>query len=419
MQHERLHPHIEPSHHWFTVGACIVGIVVGLLPALHAFEQLARALRRVLELFGPIAIFLQHGTQLRQPLAQGCERPTKFLEPVDALQRHPGFLQRDRQAQIARRFVGEPDRIAQIARIGGARALRDLNVATQIDDLSGAHALAKELRRRIGQLMRFIEHDGVAGRQQLGHAFVAQHRVGKEQVVIDHHDIGRQRVAPRTHHETVVPLAALLAQAVLARRGRERPGRGVLGDGRELAAIAAAGALGKARDRLQIDHRLARRQPAIVEIALQVVVAHVVGAALEQRDLRGQPQRIPHRGQIAMEELILQGLGAGGDERLAAVEQRGHQIGDRLAGAGAGLGDQHCVVGDGFGDRTGQFDLLRADAVSGDRAREWSVCAEHRIDGLATHCVAIPRGAFGCVVQGWLSASSEQSEPGARRLPPL
>jgi hypothetical protein len=46
------------------------------------------------------------------------------------------------------------------------------------------------------------------------------------------------------------------------------------------------------------------------------------------------------RGQVAVEELVLQGLGAGGDDDLAAGQQRRHQVGEGLAGAGAGLGHQ-------------------------------------------------------------------------------
>jgi hypothetical protein len=70
-------------------------------------------------------------------------------------------------------------------------------------------------------------------------------------------------------------------------------------------------------------------------------VADVVGAALEQRDRHRHLQRGAHRRQVAVEELVLQGLGAGGDDHLAAREQRRHQVGEGLAGAGAGLGHQH------------------------------------------------------------------------------
>ena len=59
-------------------------------------------------------------------------------------------------------------------------------------------------------------------------------------------------------------------------------------------------------------------------------------------------------------------MGAGGDDHLAARHQRGHQVGERLAGAGAGLGNQLAVAVDGVGDRLRQLHLLRARAEIGD-----------------------------------------------------
>ena len=59
------------------------------------------------------------------------------------------------------------------------------------------HLLAEEQRRRVGELVRLVQDHRVAGRQQLGQSFVAQHHVGEEQMMIDDDDIGIQRVALR------------------------------------------------------------------------------------------------------------------------------------------------------------------------------------------------------------------------------
>ncbi len=99
------------------------------------------------------------------------------------------------------------------------------------------------------QLVRLVEDHRVAGRQQLGHAFVAQHHVGEEQMVIDHHHVGRQRLAPRLHDEAVLVVRAVLAQAVLARRGGLRPDRRSSPARRRSSALSPVlRGLGEARD---------------------------------------------------------------------------------------------------------------------------------------------------------------------------
>ena len=80
-------------------------------------------------------------------------------------------------------------------------------------------------------------------------------------------------------------------------------------------------------------------------------------------------ERLAHRRQVAVEELVLQRLGAGRDDHLAAGEQRRHEIGEGLAGAGAGLGHQHAAAFDRLDDRLRHLELLRARAIAGDAAR--------------------------------------------------
>ncbi|MBS0599360.1 MAG: hypothetical protein JSR92_19040 [Proteobacteria bacterium] len=55
-----------------------------------------------------------------------------------------------------------------------------------------------------------------------------------------------------------------------------------------------------------------------------------------------------------MIELILQGAGAGGNDHAQPRQQGRNQVCIRLAGAGAGLGDQLVAVLEGVGDGLGQ-----------------------------------------------------------------
>ena len=69
-------------------------------------------------------------------------------------------------------------------------------------------------------------------------------------------------------------------------------------------------------------------------------------------------------GRSRCEQLVLQRLGAGRDDDLAAGEQRRHEVGEGLAGAGAGFGEQGRALGDRLRDRLGHRQLLGAKAIS-------------------------------------------------------
>jgi hypothetical protein len=113
---------------------------------------------------------------------------------------------------------------------------------------------------------------------------VAQHHVGEEQMVVDHHHVGRLRLAPRRHDEALLGIRAVLAEAVVARRGRRAPGAGILRHRGALGLVAGVAALGEAGDGEDVAGLLAREEAAGLLRPRQVVVADVVGAALEQRD---------------------------------------------------------------------------------------------------------------------------------------
>ena len=73
-----------------------------------------------------------------------------------------------------------------------------------------------------------------------------------------------------------------------------------------------------------------------------------------------------------MKQLILQVLGAGGDNHLAAGQQRRHQVGHRLAGAGAGLQHRHAFGFDRLLDRLRHLDLLRSMPKAGNGRSDWA-----------------------------------------------
>ena len=86
--------------------------------------------------------------------------------------------------------------------------------------------------------------------------------------------------------------------------------------------------------------------------ATELVAAEVVGAALHVADAQLAEQGF-EEGNVAEVELILQGLGAGGDDDALAGAQGGQQVGEGFAGSGSGLDDQVAALCesplDGFG----------------------------------------------------------------------
>ena len=89
--------------------------------------------------------------------------------------------------------------------------------------------------------------------------------------------------------------------------------------------------------------------------------------------------------EVALEQLVLQRLGPGGDDHLAAVEQRRDEVGEGLAGAGARFGDQPAALADRVRHRLRHRELLLAEAEAGQGTRERSAVAEdrgeRRVDG--------------------------------------
>ena len=69
-----------------------------------------------------------------------------------------------------------------------------------------------------------------------------------------------------------------------------------------------------------------------------------------------------------MEQLVLQGFGACGNDDLATGQHGWHQISHSLAGAGAGLANQRGAIGNGLGNTLRHGALLRTFAIAADAA---------------------------------------------------
>ena len=254
------------------------------------------------------------------------------------------------------------------------------DVAREREQLNRGEALTEEERGRLRDLMRFIQDDGVACGQDLAYAFVAQHDVREEEMMIHDHDVGGERLLARVHDEAAVVMAAFRAETVLACRGDLRPhGRG-LGDAGAVCAIARRARARETLDRMEVSDIVAIQEPTIRDRALEMMMTDVVCAALEQSDRHGNLQRVPHLRNIAVEKLVLERLRARGDDDLPAGAQRGHEVREGLAGAGPCFRDEHRALRDCGGDRACQIELAGSHAKALDYARERAVCRENRVE---------------------------------------
>ena len=382
VQLQRGRERLDPQHRFVAFDHLALARSGGpvALPAFQRLRHFHRAHAALLDRLGARGLVLEHADHRLQLLLEVGQRREEIRTRGDLRQRHAHDVLREGQAQVARGLFDGGDDFRPVGAAARVRQALGQHVAAQLEDLRGRHGLAEEQGGGVGQLVRFVEDDGVGRRQQLGHAGVLQRDVGEEQVVVDHHDVGLLRFAARLHDETVLVVLALGAHAGVARRRHQVPDRGVLGHLRQLGLVARTGHLDEARNLAQVADVIARGHAAVLHGALEVVMADVVGAALEQRHRDRGAQRRPHGRNVAQEQLVLQVLGAGRDDGLAAPQQRRHQVGEGLAGAGAGLGDQGRLVGDGLGDRFGHLGLRAARAEAADGGRERAAGTEQAVD---------------------------------------
>ena len=116
--------------------------------------------------------------------------------------------------------------------------------------------------------MRLVEDHRIAGRQQFGQAFIAQHDIGEKQMVVHDDDVGAERFFARIHHETFVEVRALAAQTIFSGRCDVAPDRGGLRHVGQLAPVAGCRCTSEGLDAFQIAHVSTRGERAICGRAL-------------------------------------------------------------------------------------------------------------------------------------------------------
>ena len=253
-------------------------------------------------------------------------------------------------------------------------------VAHQLLDAVIAERDAEVVGRHILELVRLVHDEGRAARDHLAERAVPHRRIGAQQVVVHDHDVRLGGALAHLGHEAVVVARALRPQTRLGLGRDLAPERQILRQIPQLGAVAGGGGGGPLGDDRQ-EHRALRvvaaaaveqrRRVLRLRHVVQPVQAQVVRAAFHQRRREAHAQRRGDRGEVLEVDLLLQVLGAGGDQHALAAQDGGNQVGQRLARAGAGLGEDGAAglqhVGDGLGHQP--LPLARLEARPGRRQR--------------------------------------------------
>src|ERR1700712_2486102 len=94
--------------------------------------------------------------------------------------RHSHRILPEREPDVASRAFERGAEFGPVGKVAGVDKPFRYGIASEFKEMCGRYGFAEKQRRGFGKLMRFVEDDGVRGRQQLGHAGVAKHDIGEK-----------------------------------------------------------------------------------------------------------------------------------------------------------------------------------------------------------------------------------------------
>ncbi len=213
--------------------------------------------------------------------------------------------------------------------------------------------------------MGLVEHHDVV----LGQDRTAARHVEPVQVGVDDDHVGRGGALAGLLGEARITQRAAIGAGTLVAADADRPPGVVRRRPVQLGHVAGRRRPRPLREPLDLDlglhrHRLEFELALVAAAHLaQTLQAHVVAAPLQHRPVEVHAEVLGEERQVLGGELILQRLGRGGDHDASIGLDRGHEVGERLAGAGSGLDHQMSLAGDRVGDERRHLPL--SDAVLG------------------------------------------------------
>jgi hypothetical protein len=220
------------------------------------------------------------------------------------------------------------------------------------------------------------------------HDVPAGEHVDGEQAVVGDHDVRLAGPGPGRLREALLPERAAGRADALPGRHRDGPPELVVDPRVQFVPVTGGGLLRPVADPLDLLAQPAglaeppgaagsgRVEEGVLRLllgrAVQPGQAEVVVPALQHGEGRAAAEQRLHRvgqpGQVVLDQLGLQGQGGRGDHHRPVHGQRRGQVGQRLAGARAGLHQQVLAGGDALLDRLGHLLLAGTGGAAGDRA---------------------------------------------------
>ena len=196
--------------------------------------------------------------------------------------------------------------------------------------------------------MRFIEDNdgGVRQNARIGRVLLGgfDGQVGAEQMMVDDDDVALGGAAAHLGNEAAVELLALRADAAIGARVELGPQMAVLRQVGQLGAVAGFGRLLPVADDAELVDLLQPVQHRLRGEVVELLAAEIIAAALHVADAQ-LAEMLAQERNVFEEELLLQGLGAGGDDDALARANDRQQVRQRLAGAGARFDDEVPALG--------------------------------------------------------------------------
>ena len=152
------------------------------------------------------------------------------------------------------------------------------------------------------------------------------------------------------------------------------------GSPESLGAVAGFGGLFPLGDLAVLIDLFKAGKDRLVAQNKELVAAKVVRAAFHVADAEAAEKSL-QKWNVAKIELVLQRLGAGGDDDALAGAQGRQQVGEGLAGAGARLDDEVAMLGESALDGLGHFKLAGAVFVGQRGPRKDAAGREELVEG--------------------------------------
>jgi hypothetical protein len=108
------------------------------------------------------------------------------------------------------------------------------------------------------------------------------------------------------------------------------------------------------------------------------VQAQVIAAPLHAGGLEWSAKGLPQKRKIFRVDLLLEILGAGGDEDPMSAQNRGYEIGERLSGSRTGFGEQDAATIENVGNSRCHLTLSLSRLEVRDRPRKGTVVCKRR-----------------------------------------